>query len=84
MFSSPLACLTPLRRRFVLLKERNLLATERMAARTARAKFANPGRLAKVRKAMARLKHVLTERAIAEHADDPAALQAAKDRINQL
>jgi large subunit ribosomal protein L47 len=68
----------------VLLKERNLLHTERMAARTAREKFINPGRLAKVRKAMARLKHVLTERAIAEHAGDEDALQAAKDRINQL
>lgn len=70
--------------RYVLLKERNLLHTERMAARTAREKFVNPGRLAKVRKAMARLKHVLTERAIAEHAGDEDALQAAKDRINQL
>lgn len=35
--------------RYVLLKERNLLATERAAARTAREKFLNPLRLGKVR-----------------------------------
>lgn len=61
-----------------------MLATERATARSAREKFLNPGRLAKVRKAMARLKHVLTERAIAEHGHDADKLQKAKDTINQL
>ena len=70
--------------RYVLLKERNLLATERAAARAAHEKFLNPQRIAKVRKSMARLKHVLTERAIAEADDDAEALAAAKARINAL
>jgi hypothetical protein len=35
--------------RYVLLKERNLLITERATARTAREKFLNPMRLGKVR-----------------------------------
>jgi ribosomal protein L29 len=69
----------------VLLKERNALATERAGARAARQKFLNPARMPKVRKAMARLKHVLTERAIANApAGDAAALRAAKEQINGL
>ncbi len=70
--------------RFVLLKERNLLHTERAAARTVRDKWLNPLRLSKVRKAMARLKHVLTERATADAGGDPVKLAVAKARINQL
>lgn len=75
--------LTPLPR-YVLLKERNLLLTERAVARTAREKWLNPGRMAKVRKSMARLKHVLSENAAREHADSPEALAAAKAQINSL
>jgi hypothetical protein len=97
----------------VLLKERNMLATERAAARTARDRFLNPLRLGKVRrqrgrasrasdtaltrlhlrrraaqvrKSMARIKLVLTERAIEEHKQtgDVQKLAEAKARINQL
>jgi len=84
-------------RRYVLLKERNALQTERLAARAARMSFLNPYRLHKarvtrlpaasplpacccssgrgtsprarggqVRKSMARIKTVLTERALQE------------------
>lgn len=69
---------------YVLLKERNLLASEKAAARSSKEKFLNPGRTTKVRKSMARIKLVLTERAIAEHAGDPAALATQKALINQL
>ncbi len=92
----------------MLLKERNLLQTERAAARAAREKFLNPQRLAKarfvvatqpgdcahavplagpqVRKSMARIKLVLTERAIEEArvSGDLEALEKAKALINQL
>lgn len=44
------------------------MATEKAAARTARARWLNPGRQAKVRKSMARIKFVLTERASASRA----------------
>jgi large subunit ribosomal protein L47 len=70
----------------VLLKERNMLSTERSGARAAREKFLNPRRLWKVRKSMARLKLVLTERALAEAAasGDEQALMEAKARINAM
>jgi large subunit ribosomal protein L47 len=70
----------------VLLKERNLLATERAGARAAREKFLNPQRLWKVRKSMARLKLVLTERALAEAAvsGDEQALMMDKACINAM
>ncbi len=70
----------------MLLKERNLLATERAGARAAREKFLNPQRLWKVRKSMARLKLVLTERALAEAAvsGDEQALMMDKARINAM
>jgi len=89
----------------VLQKERNLLLSERAAARTAREKFLNPRRIWKarrvalratqrrahaapavrrqVRKSMARLKLVLTERAIAD-CKAPEELRAAKELINAL
>jgi len=47
---------------FVLLKERNMLETERMKAKKANAQMMNPARLKKVRASMARLKTVLGER----------------------
>ena len=49
---------------FVLLRERNLLETERDRAKTEGVALANPARLKKVRKSMARLKTVLKERSI--------------------
>ena len=51
----------------VLLKERNLLLSARDDARAARERLANPFRLTKVRKSMARVKGVMWERARAEH-----------------
>jgi large subunit ribosomal protein L47 len=50
---------------YVLLKERARLDTARDAARAARERPANPARAAKVRKSMARIKLVLSERAAA-------------------
>jgi large subunit ribosomal protein L47 len=47
---------------FVLLKERNMLQTERIIARKANAQMVNPARLKKVRASMARLKTILGER----------------------
>lgn len=51
---------------YVLLKERNMLQSEKLQARAAGGRLQNPFRLTKVRKGMARIKHVLNERAIAE------------------
>jgi large subunit ribosomal protein L47 len=47
---------------FVLLKERNMLETERSKAKKANTQMMNPARLKKVRASMARLKTVLNER----------------------
>lgn len=47
---------------YVLLKEKNMLLTERRLARSTHAELANPERLVKVKKSMARLKTVLSER----------------------
>ncbi|KAK9802748.1 hypothetical protein WJX73_007301 [Symbiochloris irregularis] len=51
---------------YVLLKERNMLRTEKELAKVKNERLANPARVRKVQKSMARIKHVLTERAIAE------------------
>ena len=51
---------------FVLMKEKNMLLTERLHARTTHTtQFRNPMRLRKVKKSMARIKCVLGERATA-------------------
>ena len=47
---------------FVLLKERNMLETERIKARAMSEHMENPARLRKVRVSMARLKTILQER----------------------
>lgn len=65
---------------YVLLKERNMLASEQMRSRARGEKMPNPSRTTKVRKSMARIKLVLTERAIA-HAD-PVQSQAMRAMIN--
>ena len=81
------ARLSPLPPRFVLLKERNMLVSERAGARTLREKFLNPKRISKVRKSMARIKCVLTERAIENwevSGAGPEELAAAKAVINGL
>ncbi|XP_050379047.1 uncharacterized protein LOC126796296 [Argentina anserina] len=51
---------------FVLLKEKNMLMTQRQMLHAQNLRFPNPERLPKVRKSMCRIKHVLTERAIEE------------------
>ena len=47
---------------WILWKERNMLYSEKLAARSKGASLDNPGRIGKVRKSMARLKSVLGER----------------------
>mmetsp|Transcript_3972 Transcript_3972/g.4586 ORF Transcript_3972/g.4586 Transcript_3972/m.4586 type:complete len:119 (-) Transcript_3972:307-663(-) len=47
---------------YVCLKERNLLESERLAARASHRKWPKPGRLVKVKKTMARIKTVVNER----------------------
>lgn len=51
---------------FVLLKERNMLQSEKLRAKAEGRKIDDPMRLSKVRKSMARIKLVLSERAHAE------------------
>ncbi len=53
----------------VLLKERNLLLSERDAARARKERLANPFRATKVRKSMSRVKAVMWERAQLESKD---------------
>ncbi|KZV52116.1 hypothetical protein F511_07071 [Dorcoceras hygrometricum] len=67
---------------YVLLKEKNMLMTQRQMLHAQNLRFPNPERIPKVRKSMCRIKHVLTERAIAE----PDARRSAemKRMINTL
>lgn len=51
---------------YVLLKEKNMLLTQKQILNSHTLRFPNPERLPKVRKSMCRLKHVLTERALQE------------------
>lgn len=67
---------------YVLLKEKNMLMTQRQMLHTQNLRFPNPERLPKVRKSMCRLKHVLTERAIEE--PDPRRSSEMKRMINAL
>merc|ERR1712205_127297 len=59
---------------YVLLKERNMLLTERYLARTNREPMRAPQRMTKVRKSMVRIKLVLTELAREEAGGDPQKL----------
>lgn len=65
---------------YVLLKERNMLASEKMRRKAKGEKMPNPTRTTKVRKSMARIKLVLTERAIA--ITDPVQSQAMRAMVN--
>lgn len=67
---------------YVLLKEKNMLMTQRQMLQAQNLRFPNPERLPKVRKSMCRIKHVLTERAI----EEPDARRSAemKKMINGL
>ncbi|XP_059641690.1 uncharacterized protein LOC132283706 [Cornus florida] len=67
---------------YVLLKEKNLLMTQRQMLHSQNLQFPNPERIPKVRKSMCRIKHVLTERAIEE--PDPRRSAAMKRMINDL
>lgn len=65
---------------YVLLKERNMLASEQGRRKARGEKLPNPTRTTKVKKSMARIKLVLTERAIA--ITDPVQSQAMRAMIN--
>ncbi|XP_027090980.1 39S ribosomal protein L47, mitochondrial-like [Coffea eugenioides] len=67
---------------YVLLKEKNMLMTQRQMLHAQNLRFPNPERISKVRKSMCRIKHVLTERAIEE--PDPRRSAEMKRMINAL
>ncbi|XP_009758816.1 uncharacterized protein LOC107775301 isoform X2 [Nicotiana tabacum] len=67
---------------YVLLKEKNMLMTQRQMLHAQNLRFPNPERISKVRKSMCRIKHVLTERAIDEQ--DPRRSAEMKRMINAL
>uniref|UniRef100_A0A0D9WLB2 Large ribosomal subunit protein uL29m n=1 Tax=Leersia perrieri TaxID=77586 RepID=A0A0D9WLB2_9ORYZ len=67
---------------YVLLKEKNMLMTQRQMLHSENMRFPNPERVSKVKKSMCRIKHVLTERAIAE--PDPRRSAEMKRMINAL
>ncbi|KAK4568498.1 hypothetical protein RGQ29_004061 [Quercus rubra] len=67
---------------YVMLKEKNMLMTQRQMLHSQNLRFPNPERIPKVRKSMCRIKQVLTERAI----EEPDARRSAemKRMINAL
>jgi|Transcript_9068 large subunit ribosomal protein L47 len=67
---------------YVLLTERNMLLTEKHLAKVNREPMRAPHRMTKVRKSMAKIKLVLTERAIEEAGDDAQKLFEFKRLIN--
>ncbi|KAH6758354.1 ribosomal protein L29 family protein [Perilla frutescens var. frutescens] len=67
---------------YVLLKEKNMLMTQRQMLHAQNLRFPNPERISKVRKTMCRIKHVLTERAIEE--PDPRRSSEMKRMVNAL
>ncbi|KAJ4834548.1 hypothetical protein Tsubulata_023709 [Turnera subulata] len=67
---------------YVLLKEKNMLMTQRQMLHAQNLRFPNPERLPKVRKSMCRIKQVLTERAIEE--PDPRRTVDMKRMVNAL
>lgn len=67
---------------YVLLKEKNMLMTQRQMLNAQNLRFPNPERLPKVRKSMCRIKQVLTERAIED--PDPRRSSEMKRMINSL
>ncbi|XP_012080116.1 39S ribosomal protein L47, mitochondrial [Jatropha curcas] len=67
---------------YVMLKEKNMLMTQRQMLHAQNLRFPNPERLPKVSKSMCRIKHVLTERAIEE--PDPRRSAEMKRMINAL
>ncbi|KAJ1415531.1 Ribosomal protein L47, mitochondrial [Sesbania bispinosa] len=67
---------------YVLLKEKNMLMTQRQMLHAQNFRFPNPERIPKVRKSMCRIKQVLTERAIED--PDPRRSAEMKRMINAL
>ncbi|CAK9169384.1 unnamed protein product [Ilex paraguariensis] len=67
---------------YVLLKEKNMLMSQRQMLHAQNLRFPNPERIPKVRKSMCRIKHVLTERAIED--PDPRRSAEMKRMINAL
>ncbi|KAG6422197.1 hypothetical protein SASPL_118761 [Salvia splendens] len=67
---------------YVLLKEKNMLMTQRQMLNAQNLNFPSPERISKVRKSMCRIKHVLTERAIDE--PDPRRSAEMTRMINAL
>jgi len=67
---------------YVLLKEKNMLMTQRQMLHSQNLRFSNPERIPKVRKSMCRIKQVLTERAIEE--PDPRRSAEMKRMTNAL
>ncbi|KAM3706517.1 hypothetical protein ACB098_03G156000 [Castanea mollissima] len=67
---------------YVLLKEKNMLMTQRQMLHSQNLRFPNPERIPKVRKSMCRIKQVLTERAIEE--PDPRRSAEMKRMTNAL
>ncbi|XP_062169771.1 uncharacterized protein LOC133875607 [Alnus glutinosa] len=67
---------------YVLLKEKNMLMTQRQMLHAQNLRFPNPERIPKVRKSMCRIKQVLTERAIED--PDPRRTAEMKRMINSL
>ncbi|KAE9453789.1 hypothetical protein C3L33_14333, partial [Rhododendron williamsianum] len=67
---------------YVLLKEKNMLMSQRQMLNAQNLRFPNPERIPKVRKSMCRIKHVLTERAIEEA--DPRRSAEMKRMVNAL
>ncbi|KAF3332314.1 39S ribosomal protein L47 [Carex littledalei] len=67
---------------YVLLKEKNMLMSQRQMLNSQNLYFPHPERISKVKKSMCRIKHVLTERAIAE--PDPRRCAEMKKMINAL
>ena len=56
---------------YVLLKEKNMLQTEKHVARANRVRMRSAQRIGQVRRSMAKIKLVLSERAIEDAGDDP-------------
>ncbi|GBG79793.1 hypothetical protein CBR_g30055 [Chara braunii] len=67
---------------YVLLKEKNMLYSQKMMFRSTGHRMPNGERIPSVRRSMCRIKHVLTERALAE--TDLVKRQAAMRIINDL
>ncbi|EMS52384.1 39S ribosomal protein L47, mitochondrial [Triticum urartu] len=67
---------------YVLLKEKNMLMSQRQMLASESMRFPNPERISKVKRSMCRIKHVLTERAIAD--PDPRRTAEMKRMINAM